>query len=130
MFTNYSELKNRILKAWLLVLCLFLLFSCNKVPKIEGFDAAAWKKDIEGCFGDRAKLVPLLDEQRHELKMVEAPELKKLLGPPNAIEIMGRQQRYYIYWIQNPEKCADTTLKYQEVRIRVSALGKVTEVLF
>lgn len=107
-----------------------LLLSCTKVPNLTDFDSVAWKNDLNGCNGERLRLAEILEDQRHELKMIEAPELKKILGQPNAIQIMERQQRYYIYWIQNPAKCQDSNSSYKEVRIRVSALGKVTEVLF
>ncbi len=114
-----------------ILVCLFLFFfSCNKVPKLVGFDEQLWKADQDGCKGDRLKLATILEEQRKELRLIEEPELKKILGSPNSVEIMQRQQRYYVYWIQNPAKCTDSTMAYKEVRIRVSALGKVTEVLF
>jgi hypothetical protein len=90
----------------------------------------AWKKDMNGCLGDRVRLSAVLEPQRNELKMIEAPELIKVLGNPNSIEILQRQQRYYVYWIQNPAKCSDNAATYKEVRVRLSALGKVTEVLF
>lgn len=85
---------------------------------------------MNGCLGDRVRLATILEPQRAELKMIEAPELIKVLGNPNTIEILQRQQRYYVYWIQNPANCADSTATYKEVRVRLSALGKVTEVLF
>ena len=106
------------------------LFACDKVPKLTNFDSVAWKNDMNGCLGDRVRLATILEPQRAELKMVEAPELIKVLGNPNAIEILQRQQRYYVYWLQNPTQCADSTATCKEVRIRLSALGKVTEVLF
>lgn len=112
----------------ILLSCIWI--SCSKVPKLNDFDSTAWKNDINGCNGDRLKLAEILEDQRHELKLIEAPELKKILGQPNAIQIMERQQRYYIYWIQNPAKCQDSKTSYKEVRVRVSALGKVTEVIF
>ena len=111
-----------------LVFC--FITSCDRVPKLVGFDAKLWQNDLNGCLGERIKLAPILEAQRKELKLIEEPELKKILGSPNSVEIMQRQQRYYVYWIQNPEKCADSNMTYKEVRIRVSALGKVTEVLF
>lgn len=85
---------------------------------------------MNGCLGDRIRLAAILEPQRNELKMIEAPELIKVLGNPNTIEILQRQQRYYVYWIQNTAKCSDSTTAYKEVRVRLSALGKVTEVLF
>ena len=111
-----------------IVICLHV--NCSKVPKITDFDVEVWKNDQFGCEGNRLKLAEVLEQQRHELKMIEEPELKKILGTPNSIQIMQRQQRYYIYWIQNPAKCLDTNMVYKELKIRVSALGKVTEVLF
>lgn len=113
-----------------MIFVILLFFSCDKVPKLTNFDSSAWKNDVDGCSGKRALLATILEPQRNELKMIEAPELQKVLGPPNSIEILQRQQRYYIYWIQNPAKCGDSTMPYKELRIRVSALGKVTEVLF
>jgi len=43
--------------------------------------------------------------------------------------LMGRKQKYFTYWITNPEFCKDSS-QYQAVKIRISALNQVTEVLF
>ena len=127
IYSNWPKMMIRILTV---IVVVFLLTSCSKVPKIIGFDATLWQQDQFGCDGNRLKLSGILEAQRQQLKLIEEPELKKILGSPNSVEIMQRQQRYYIYWIQNPAKCADSAMAYKELRIRVSALGKVTEVLF
>lgn len=130
-FISAITLKNKGLIKNTTIICLSVLFfACDKVPKIANFDSVAWKNDMNGCLGDRVRLATILEPQRAELKMIEAPELIKVLGNPNTIEILQRQQRYYVYWIQNPANCADSTATYKEVRVRLSALGKVTEVLF
>lgn len=121
---------NSLVKNFVVLLVGLLVFSCDKVPKLSNFDSVAWKNDLNGCLGDRIRLAAILEPQRNELKMIEAPELIKVLGNPNTIEILQRQQRYYVYWIQNTAKCSDSTTAYKEVRVRLSALGKVTEVLF
>lgn len=121
---------NRFLKYLAVFGLIFAFSACDKVPKLANFDSVAWQNDLNGCLGDRIRLAEILEPQRAELKMIEAPELIKVLGNPNTIEILQRQQRYYVYWIQNPAKCADSTATYKEVRVRLSALGKVTEVLF
>lgn len=130
-FISAIRLKNNTKIRFLIAFLISLLFfACDKVPKLINFDSVAWKNDLDGCLGDRKRLAEILEPQRAELKMIEAPELIKVLGNPNTIEILQRQQRYYVYWIQNPAKCSDSTATYKEVRVRLSALGKVTEVLF
>jgi hypothetical protein len=121
---------NAFIKYFFVFSMSIVVFSCDKVPKLTNFDSVAWRNDLNGCLGDRTRLAAILEPQRGELKMIEAPELIKVLGNPNTIEILQRQQRYYVYWIQNPAKCSDSTATYKEVRVRLSALGKVTEVLF
>ena len=108
----------------------FCLVACDRVPQIEGFEPEVWKSDFSGCKGARTKLSPILENKRKELKGVGEHELLEVLGKPNSVQLLERQQRYFIYWIENPAECLDSTQTYKEVRIRLSALNKVTEVLF
>ena len=121
---------NKIMTRCYVFVIWFCLVSCDKIPEIEGFDPSVWKADFSGCKGERAKLSPILESKRKALKGVGEHELLEMLGKPNSVQLLERQQRYFIYWIQNPAECLDSTQSYREVRIRLSALNKVSEVLF
>lgn len=106
-----------------------LVLSCSKMPEIKGFDKEAWKQDEFGCLGLRNKLSNNLENERQSLKGAQETDLIKILGQPNSIQIMERKQKYFTYWINNPEYCKDSTT-FKAVKIRISALNQVTEVLF
>ena len=109
-------------------ICIFIV-SCSKVPQIKNFNSLTWKEDEFGCKGLRNKLSGILEEERQSLKGAQETDLIKLLGQPNSIQIMARKQKYFTYWINNPTYCGDSS-SYKEVKIRISALNQVTEVLF
>ena len=106
-----------------------LTVSCSKMPEIEGFDKEAWKQDEFGCNGERNKLSNILETERQSLKGAQETDIIKILGQPNSIQIMERKQKYFTYWISNPSYCKDTTT-FKALKIRISALNQVTEVLF
>jgi hypothetical protein len=112
------------------ILVFGLFFSCKAVPDIQGFDSLAWKNDINGCEGKRFLLSTSLENERKKLKGIAGADLTRLLGTPNEVQVMERQQKYYIYWIQNPKICQDSVGETKEVRIRLSAIDRVTEVIF
>ena len=113
-----------------LVIILFVFTQCKSVPDITGFDSGRWKEDVNGCEGTRMKLAGDLELERQKLKGVAESDLVKMLGNPNQVQVMERQQKQYIYWIQNPAQCPGANLEYRELRIRFSAIGRVTETLF
>ena len=106
-----------------------LFASCSKMPEIKGFDQNAWKQDEFGCKGERNKLSFILESERHNLRGAQETDLIKILGQPNSIQIMARKQKYFTYWITNPTFCKDSST-FKAVKIRISALNQVTEVLF
>lgn len=116
------------LKFSILILSVLAL-SCSKMPEIKGFDKEAWKQDEYGCLGMRNKLSDNLEIERQTLKGAQETDLIKILGQPNSIQIMERKQKYFTYWINNPTFCKDSST-FKAVKIRISALNQVTEVLF
>ncbi len=107
----------------------FLALSCSKMPEIKGFDKDGWKRDEFGCLGIRNKFSEILETQRQSLKGAQETDIIKILGQPNSIQIMERKQKYFTYWINNPTYCKDSST-FKAVKIRISALNQVTEVLF
>lgn len=111
-------------------LLLGMVLSCKSVPEISHFDPVAWKEDVNGCKGIRLALAETLENERKKLKGCTETNLVRLLGTPNEVEVLARQQKYYIYWIQNPIFCKDSLIEYKSFKIRFSAVDLVTEVLF
>lgn len=117
---------------WVTFVTVALLFqsACSPSPKIEDFDSTAWIKDVNGCEGMRKELCPILEPQRKKLKGLSETELVTVLGKPNKVQIMERQQKYFFYTIQDPVQCHRTEWEHVELKIRFGATNKVTEVLF
>ncbi len=126
----FKVISTKRCRRWAQLLVLGLFVSCKSVPDIVGFDSKAWKSDINGCEGKRNALAPALENERKKLRGIAETDLVHVLGTPNEIQVLERQQRIYIYWIQHPNFCKDATLENKEVRIRLSAVDRVTEVLF
>lgn len=122
-----SCISNNIL---LFVLVLVAFSQCKSVPDIAGFKADKWKEDVNGCDGKRIEMSIGLEQERQKLKGLAESDLVRMLGNPNEVEVLERQQKYYIYWIQNPKLCPGSKLEYKELKIRLSAIGRVTETLF
>lgn len=113
-----------------LVLVLFAFSQCKSVPDVAGFKSDKWKEDLNGCEGKRMEMSIGLEQERQKLKGIAESDLVRMLGNPNEVEVLERQQKYYIYWIQNPKLCPESRIEYKELRIRLSAIGRVTETLF
>lgn len=123
----------KIFRLIFFILC-YLLFSCQAKPvKIPGFDAQVWKNDRLGCKGQRAAFISSLSENQPVLFEMGQMQLTRLFGRPDATELYKRNQRFFIYYYEPGPQCRGEKIdiyKGKALRIRISALDKVTEISF
>ena len=106
--------------------------SCgHALPGLPGFDAAAWKADLYGCSGQRAKLVPVLEKNRADLFEARINDVTKLLGHPDEEELGEQSDKVYIYYVAPGTQCAPGHPRAtpNRVMLRSGATGTVTEVI-
>ncbi|WP_181305377.1 hypothetical protein [Rufibacter sp. XAAS-G3-1] len=115
--------------------CFFFVasFSCSSSENNLGLDSKAWKNDLNGCKGERLKLRSQVEELRLKLVGLKEWNIRKLLGKPDAEELMERSQKIYIYYITPGPKCAaapagQTSSITEALTVRMDALGTVREV--
>lgn len=115
------------------VLFLFGLGACSPaLPEITGFDKSTWLADPGGCNNQRADHYQVLLENKSELIGLTEKELKLLLGKPDEKELYQRGQWFYLYYFEPGPTCESGNSRdlTARVQLRISALGKVSEVTF
>ncbi|GAB3825951.1 hypothetical protein [Hymenobacter jeollabukensis] len=119
--------------AFLLSCALLLLGSCGHSRlSLPGFDAAAWRRDVRGCAGQRQAQLAALDQHREELYNVHVDAVADLLGRPDEEELQEQTQRVYYYYVAPGPQCAPghPAAATRRLSVRFGSLGTVTEVLY
>jgi len=115
----------------LITICTLTFISCNrkekKADRLQKFNTELWRKDKNGCFGDRLKLKNTFLSIRHNLRGFKSSEIESLLGKPDAQELYNRSQRYYIYFLDPGPKCQNAKSNPQALFVRFSAVGIANE---
>lgn len=117
----------------LLLLALLGLFSCEPVPERFGrLDLRKWRSDRGGCNGVRAAILPDFRAEIQHLKGKRADTIGELLGRPDVNDIIDRNQKFYIYFLEKGPQCDSPGVKSnsRSVAIRMSAIGLATEITF
>jgi hypothetical protein len=115
---------------FLLVSCFSLLFlsTCSSPSEDFNFDSDTWKKDLNGCQGQRLKQQKQVEDMRLDLVGLKEYKIRQLLGKPDLEELMERSQKIYIYFIAPGPKCqAQAAPKKVALTVRLDALGNVRE---
>ena len=114
-----------------IILCLFLLSSCNRKEKksdrLNQFNSEMWKEDKNGCTGNRLELKNELLALKHNMRGFKTGKIEDILGKPDAQELYDRSQRYYIYFLDPGPKCENALEKPQALFVRFSAVGIANE---
>src|SRR4051794_19324041 len=116
--------------SWLLFL--FLCQACHSPRQFEHFDAKEWRNDPLGCKGNRQRLAVDFEKIRRELRGLSQTEITELLGKPDLQGLYTRNQKFFVYYLENGPQCqnlqAESTAR--TVAVRFGALGYVTEVSY
>ena len=112
--------------AFILLAC----FACDKpLPQLENIDLGKWRKDKNGCLGDRTNMLTSLNDQRAKLKGLSEDGILKLLGKPDQNELYKRNQKYFYYFVEPSVKCDSTKTKARRLSIRFNAMEMAKEVV-
>ena len=108
-----------------------LLYSCDKPVDLPDFDESQWQSDHNGCSGVRLQMLDNLEQAKEHIKGLSEDEVVRVLGKPDKNELYKRNQKFYIYEIDNAEECGQKTEGADHVylNIRFNATGLAKEVL-
>ena len=109
-----------------------LLAGCgHALPRIPGFDAAAWRADPYACRNQRGDAVPTLLRVKEQLYEARADDVNALLGPPDEEELRANTEKVYYYYLAAGTQCAAGHARSAapKLSLRFGPLGTVTEVL-
>ena len=103
----------------------------HALPRIPGFDAAAWRADPYACHDQRAAAVPALLRVKEYLYEARADDVNALLGPPDEEELRANTEKVYYYYLAAGTQCAAGHVRSPapKLSLRFGPLGTVTEVL-
>ncbi|GAB3953037.1 hypothetical protein GCM10028805_36030 [Spirosoma harenae] len=113
----------------LLISCL----GCSSAPDQFGkLDLKKWRGDRGGCNDIRATLLSDFKAEVQNLKGKSANEIGDLLGRPDINQLVDRNQKFYIYFLEKGIHCDQPATKStsRSVAIRMSAIGLATEITF
>lgn len=106
--------------------------ACSSDPiEIEGFNGYVWQQDKWGCGNERQTLLPPLLEGKEAVLGLREPEVFRLLGKPDEIELYTRNQKFLIYYLEPNLHCTAPegvkTANANALYLRLNAMGMAQE---
>ncbi|MBF9220459.1 hypothetical protein [Hymenobacter ruricola] len=103
----------------------------HALPRLPGFDAAAWRADPYACQDQRRAAVPALVRSKEQLYEARADDVTALLGPPDEEELRAGTEKVYYYYLEPGRQCTPRHPRSGAacLSLRFGPLGTVTEVL-
>lgn len=115
-----------------LLLLLPAFYACTSQPvEIEGFNSYVWQQDKWGCAGERAALLEPLMEGKEKILGLREPEVIRLLGKADEMELYTRNQKFLIYYLKPNLHCSAATSKEANAKalhVRLNAMGMAQEI--
>ena len=126
--TQVIKFINAFVKVFLVVICL-MINACQSTTITEDeFDSEIWKKDKNGCLGERLKLLEDFNAVKGKMTDLSEKQIRSLLGAPDQIQLFERSQKFYIYYIETGSQCGKSGKEGRHYQIRFSSLNQVNEV--
>lgn len=110
---------------------LVLAFGCSAPPDTLGeLDLVKWRNDRGGCKGDRVALEKTFKNEQDKIMGKFADDIGTILGKPDIQQLGGRNQKFYVYFLEKGPHCNDITQKSsaRKVVLKFNALGLLSEV--
>ena len=103
----------------------------HSLPRLPGFDAAAWRADPYACRDQRRAAAPVLAAAKEKLYEARADDVTALLGPPDEEELRAGTEKVYYYYLEPGTQCEARHARSGAacLSLRFGPLGTVTEVL-
>ena len=108
-----------------------IMQSCTSSIEINGFSSKEWKSDRNGCKRMRTSSIEYLMDSKENIMGQSEHNVLQLLGRPDKNELLTRQQKFYIYYLEPGPLCnqsiqASDSASY--LSIHFNATGIVNEV--
>lgn len=110
-----------------------LLVGCSSGPeKLGRLDLVKWREDRGACAGIRSGLVKDFKIEQANLMGKFADEVGSILGKPDIHQLGGRNQKFYVYFLEKGSQCEDITKPSpaQKVILRFNAVGLLSEITY
>ncbi len=123
----------------ILVLVPFLFFfssiwvGCSSPPdKFGNLDLIKWRSDRGGCNDVRKGLENDLKQTQDKLLGMHIEEVGRMLGRPDINQLAGRDQKFYVYFLEKGPHCNDIAQKSnaQKLILRFNSIGLLSEITF
>lgn len=106
--------------------------SCSRKKVLKNFPSDEWIADKNGCASQRYEMKDKLLSVKYRIRGLNYGEVEDILGKPDEEELMGRNQKTYVYYMQPGPDCNGFMAENKPVRlvIRFSAVGISQELFF
>lgn len=116
------------LKYITLTLLFYILVSCSQIPELENIDLSKWKADQNGCDTYRDTVADELLNQKQKLRGLSQNEIIELLGTADKHQLYERSQKFFIYYLEPNENCAQHSNDYiKALYIRFNSLDQAID---
>ena len=118
-------------KDFLFIIFITGIMACNKTVDLPDFDEERWKIDKNGCSNVRVDMADQLVKAKDHLKGLTEEEIVLVLGRPDKHELYKRNQKFFIYEIDNAPACSDydSSKTHTFFSIRYNATGRAKEIM-
>jgi hypothetical protein len=95
-------------------------------------DLVKWRSDRGACKGERTALIGELKKVQTQLLGEQINDVTTLFGRPDIHQLAGRDQKYYVYFLEKGTHCQDMKNKSaaQKVLFHFNSVGLLSEVIF
>ncbi len=114
------------------VIFLLFLISCAAPDQLGELDLIKWRNDRGSCKNERGALEPAFKNIEPQLLGMHIDKATKTLGRPDIQQLAARDQKYYVYFLENGPHCQDITKKSsaRKVLLRFNAVGLLAEIIY
>lgn len=106
---------------------------CGSAPdKFGNLDLIKWRSDRGGCNEVRKGLENDLKQIQDKLLGMHIEEVGRMLGRPDINQLAGRDQKFYVYFLEKGPHCNDIAQKSsaQKLILRFNSVGLLSEITF
>ncbi len=112
---------------------LWVAVGCSSPPERLGrLDLVKWREDRSACAGVRPTLVADFKTEQANLMGKFADEVGSMLGKPDIHQLGGRNQKFYVYFLEKGPQCEDITKPSPALKVilRFNAVGLLSEITY
>lgn len=106
---------------------------CSSAPdKFGNLDLVKWRSDRGGCNDVRKGFENDLKQIQDKLLGKHIEEVGSMFGRPDINQLAGRDQKFYVYFLEKGPHCNDIAQKSnaQKLILRFNSVGLLSEITF